>query len=77
MLNTILANKIPEKIQKSIKFWIDLLVFLVSVVLIGTAVVDYGFVLDETETLYKTHCTDDTSRKSLARLRQPHPHRRG
>lgn len=52
MLNTILANKIPEKIQKSIKFWIDLLVFLVSVVLIGTAVVDYGFVLDETETLY-------------------------
>lgn len=52
MLNTILANKIPEKIQKSIKFWIDLLVFLISVVLIGTAVVDYGFVLDETETLY-------------------------
>lgn len=52
MLNIILANKIPEKIQKSIKFWIDLLVFLVSVVLIGTAVVDYGFVLDETETLY-------------------------
>ncbi len=52
MLNTILANKIPEKIQKSIKFWIDLLVFLVSVVLIGTAVVDYGFVLNETEALY-------------------------
>lgn len=52
MLNTILANKIPEKIQKSIKFWIELLVFLVSVVLIGTAVVDYGFVLDETESLY-------------------------
>lgn len=40
--------------------WLRMVMFLISIVAIGTVVVDYGFVLDETEKTVIRHIYDDT-----------------
>ena len=51
MINLKLWYKIPPLLKGKISFWLQLIMFIISVGTLGAVIVDYGFLLDEHETL--------------------------
>lgn len=52
LLKKHIADIMSHSFQNRIAFWIEIFVFILSVLVLGAIVIDYGFVLDETETNY-------------------------
>ena len=54
------SDILRPSVRATISRWLRMVMFLISIVAIGTIVVDYGFVLDETEVAVVRHIYDYT-----------------
>lgn len=51
-IETFLNNLLSCHLRNRINFWVDVVSVLLSVTVIGTVIIDYGFILDDKETRY-------------------------